>query len=204
MGNYTYNKITFNAPNYQEILDTIKSTEKVFDFNTLIPEPKDLAMDDHWYAYEGVVHCVTVAFDGSTLRSAQARIWLEADPERAEKCWQYLRNIANHGSPTWLAWGYKHWNTRSNAIDGEVFVTGDRVVLEFTTINGTPFPVIEKLATMVPILEHRYMEEQPAYWGICDYKNGIIVSHRVNEDHDENHLKLELLPEPDPDSPTED
>lgn len=63
-----------------------------------------------------------------------------------------ISNIENYGVPTWYEWRYKHWGTKWDAMEAEIYdVIGNDDDETFTsgfihTANGCPEPILEKIS----------------------------------------------------------
>ena len=62
-----------------------------------------------------------------------------------------VENICNYGVPTWRQWCYENWGTKWNGYDF-CYTPGSHTI-SFTTANGTPDPVFERLSALYEDVE---------------------------------------------------
>lgn len=108
-------------------------------------------------------------------------------PEEKKALWSNIRDIV-------LMYIKKYRGTKWNAHEITTLIIGNLVWLNFQTAWSPPWPVIEKVAALVPSMEFWYIDEgrYPNFWGKAIYTNGIQTSHAQNCDDDLAQLNLDL------------
>ena len=147
-----------NMPLFNTIND--KSEKICFDFNNLIPMPKELDIES------GTIETVAIdAFLRNTKDYQYAgRIHLTLTDEdykrRLDNCGrteeelinlgsQYISNQINYGHRTWYDWCYYNWGTASNGYNAHGF---GQDTIGFYTLNTPPIQVFAKLIELNPKL----------------------------------------------------
>ena len=126
----------------KEIKDFLKGNEGKFDFNKIIPMPKELKD-----AIKG----------GCTINGKKCSLWWKKDgieipvPQKLRNEW-----IEKYGADNWYDWAYKHWGTKWNAcniweIETEKYKEtkpidkGYFMVYKFNTAWSPPYLIAKKL-----------------------------------------------------------
>ena len=187
MPNYVKNRVVMEGiadlPLFREV-----DGKKHFDFNRLIPMPKELEMEEGSITEEVIIYYLTErcsisiqALQGDKANMARTLVqnmfsekWHEeifrrvqvkmAGASEAEKDIaydkgrQYISNFMEYGFTTWYGWRNHNWGTKWNACDTEIL---DKDTIVFDTAWSNPDPIMEKLGEMYPgiRIEHWWADE---------------------------------------------
>lgn len=118
-----------------------------------------------------------------------------------------VENICNYGVPTWSQWCCENWGTKWNGYDF-CYTPGSHTI-SFTTANGTPDPVFERLSALYEDVE--IILSWGGYWaggcGEVRFKNGECILDEIYDyydisidvpeilGHEHNHYGLYFVPE---------
>lgn len=144
MPNHVTNKIVIHSPNAAEVLAFIKSEKSDFDFNTLIPMPESLDIEESSTKDAAFVYVLTDGYKddqfsapfrhrkyfGSVFNDFSS--W-ESELERSKIDYERIKddaarlnvfielgkkvrdNYSKYGCSTWYQWCSKNWGTKWNA-----------------------------------------------------------------------------------------
>lgn len=219
MPNHVTNKIIIHSPNLDEVLAFVKSENSDFDFNTLIPMPESLDIEESSTKNAAFVYVLTDGYkqadqysrpfrhrkyfgsvfnDFSSWESEleRSKVDFERIKDDPEKLSQFLNlgnqvaeNYNKYGCSTWYQWCIKNWETKWNAYD--VLVTENSI--KFDTAWSSPQPVIEKLVSQFKLsCTVKTFDEGYNFWSIQEYQNGEIHSKRKSFPEDRDALASEL------------
>ena len=180
-------------------------SDRVFDFDKVIPTPKDLEIKVITDAEMVVLlymrqarFTMIVGPNDPKLNMALERYkrWDDAKKEEVEKLAnQYLTNIAQYGYPNWYSFHIGRWGTKWNAY-GSNERKGDSLYYE--TANGYPKPVVEELSKMWPDVEFELTaadEDIGSFTIKGTFRNGVfdgVEEHRTPKAFD---IAFEMFPE---------
>lgn len=177
MPNYIRNRITIKG-NEKQVLDFVKGDESVFDFNKIIPMPKELDIAETSLGDDGAKYLLLKA--SSSFMSKREIDELEKRlkernqfDEAIELGRKYLSNIAAYGQKTWYGWSSENWGTKWNALEPSVISEN---CIEFETAWAGVVELIEKLSTFFPesTFEYKYADEDTGCnCGYGTIKNGV-------------------------------
>jgi hypothetical protein len=144
MPNWITNKLIINADEtmVQKILSQVNSEESLFDFNKIIPQPKEL--DD-------TTAPAMIISDEEYFISPNKGITQSMSDEL----------ISKYGYNNWYDWRYHNWGTKWNSDEVNSY---DNEV-EFNTAWCNPMPLFVKLSQMFPEVDFRieYADEDFGY-----------------------------------------
>ena len=180
-------------------------SDRVFDFDKVIPTPKDLYIESNNHAEMVVLlymrqslFTMVVGFGGPMLEMALER-YENLDDERKKKAKElarrYLANIAKYEYPNWYSFHIGRWGTKWNSY-GANERKGD--TLEFETANGYPKPVVEELSRKWPDVEFDLTaadEDIGSYTIKGTFRNGVfdgVEEHRTPAAFD---IAFEMFPD---------
>ena len=187
MPNWCSNDLWIKGPP-AEVLAAIKGDEgEAIDFEKIDPMPESLHVDSPsdlavlcarggdlgpWAGYEWVREA------GITTPEGLCRHMGRDFGKMAEVGTQVLRNIEEHGHPTWYEWSREHWGTKWNACETKLEYEKPRgAKITFDTAWAPPEPVVKKLSGRFP--EHtfvlKFYEGGMGYKGSRKYRAGRIV-----------------------------
>ena len=195
----------------EKVFDSIRTkgafkdgSDRVFDFEKVIPTPDDLHIESNSGAETVVLLYMRQA--GFVFASSYDR-FVKKELERCEK-WndeikakmkklarQYLANIAKNEYPNWYSFHLDKWGTKWNSYGANVR-KGDS--LEYETANGYPKPVVEELSRKWPDVEFDLTaadEDIGSYTIKGTFKNGVfdgVEEHRTPKAFD---IAFEMFPE---------
>ena len=111
MPNWCYHNLVVqgDAEDIRQFKQTVASQEQAFDFNNIIPMPKEL-------------EAATAHSDSPELIEALKKDWnLKASDqfsqEAIEHAKQSLSNLLHYGAANWYDWCCCHWGTKWNACE---------------------------------------------------------------------------------------
>lgn len=142
----------------EEILNFVKSDDRVFDFNKIIPMPEALNIQSR-YDLQQVLD--------------KDRILNENEKELVRK---YSENYKNYGFFDWYKWRIANWATKWNASES---ILKDKNILEFQTAWNHCAPIFLVLSSKFPnaIFEVNFADENRGYnTQILTYQNGSIIN----------------------------
>ena len=150
MPNWCYHNLVVqgDAENIRQFKQTVASQEQVFDFNNIIPMPKEL-------------EAATAHSDSPELIEALKEDWnLKASDlfsqEAIDHAKQSLTNLLHYGAANWYDWCCSHWGTKWNAC--ESYLHGEdntSLTYSFNTAWCEPRPIFEELLKRFPRLSFR-------------------------------------------------
>lgn len=171
MPNWVRTRLTFNGEQNRvaEIKELVKTTGKddegkdytnEFDFNKVIPMPKELnipsSSSGDWgmrYLLLNAKHSISWTEDDRSFMEHMEKV-KEENPDRfnedIELGKKYLSNIAKYGYKDWYEWSCNNWGTKWNA--SEIEWIADNCV-EFETAWSFCHPIVKKLSEMFPDVE---------------------------------------------------
>lgn len=213
MPNYVKNRVVMEGiadlPLFREV-----DGKKHFDFNRLIPMPKELEMEEGSITEEVIIYYLTErcsisiqALQGDKANMARTLVqnmfsekWHEeifrrvqvkmAGASEAEKDIaydkgrQYISNFMEYGFTTWYGWRNHNWGTKWNACDTEIL---DKDTIVFDTAWSNPDPIMEKLGEIYPgiRIEHWWADEDVgSNTGHRVMFDGGVVEERFDGDRD--------------------
>lgn len=161
-------------------------SENAFDFNNIIPMPKDLMIDDRGSGDKAMREiCRAIVeykpFDFINLRSNSFSFNQEdlgLTDEDINLGLAYIKNFAKYGHKTWYKWSTENWGTKWNSCDTEMTLDiNGNPEYEFTTAWSFPLPIFDKLAVMFPKVSLEAVwadEDSGCNTGRIKMKNGKI------------------------------
>ena len=179
-------------------------SDRVFDFDKVIPTPKDLEIESNSSAETVIVllmrqsHFLFFGPYSPEVKDARERYdrWPDDLKEKSEElAKKYLMNIAKYGFPNWYSFHIGRWGTKWNAY-GANERKGDSLYYE--TANGYPKPVVEELSKMWPDVEFELTaadEDIGSYTIKGTFKNGVfdgVEEHQTPKAYD---IAFEMFPE---------
>lgn len=122
MPNHITNKVTVDAVNAEEIIESLRTDKSDFDFNTIAPTPKCL---EGFAPHHGVILRAKNAcgvpvhdtgFIGSMeLESRRGAIVTPCSDEDIDAVIKALQCYRETGSFYWHDWSLSHWGTKWNS-----------------------------------------------------------------------------------------
>ena len=218
MPNWVRTRLTFNGEQNRvaEIKELVKTTGKddegkdytnEFDFNKVIPMPKELNIPSSSSGDWGMRYLLLNA-KHSFLWTEDDRSFMErmkkqkvSDPDRfnedIELGKKYLSNIVKYGHKDWYSWRIEHYGTKWGACEIE-WVNDDQV--EFETAWSFCLPIVQKLSEMFPdvAIEFSYADEDcSSNTGTGTIKDGEEIDCEYPETGDNRayEIYLSLHPE---------
>lgn len=167
-----------------DVLAAIKSEERVFDFNRIIPMPPELDIES------GGKTMMALALHDDARAASELPLFQMRNPElrTIEELRAHLRtqhpdlddfaakvrsNLDKYGATDWYGWCPEKWGTKWNAYQGIAGKTDDHTaIVHFETAWAPPMPVLDKLAAMFPAVDFRLIwcdegsdKQNRVYWG---------------------------------------
>jgi len=176
MPNWCYTDFTVSGPDeditrfHEAVPGSDDCGETAFDFNRLIPMPRELleTIADYGTAYDvyygdaNPILSYPWVIDLKIDTVEQLRGHFDADPKHRATADQWKANIAKFAAPTWYEWRCEHWGTKWNACNAEVSDNGDGSLhVKFDTAWSFPFPIFEKLVADFPTLTFEGSAAEP-------------------------------------------
>lgn len=197
MPNWTSNEVTILGPKetVSEIKEFVKSDETPFDFDRIVPMPKDLLMESgsvETYAINaartrkgGRPRAAAIAAahlpTRISLYKGQRDVPVNTEDELVAIGKAYLSNKKKYGCFDWYDWCCDNWGTKWNSCDCTVIEDSDtHIVYGFQTAWTEPEPVVVRLSTLFPDvtvnLSSAYEDPEPWRWYDKEYKAGQLIS----------------------------
>ena len=155
MPNYVANivKLVGSDEQIKKVLDFVKGEEGDFDFNKIVPMPKDLDIESSSVGTKGV----------EVIKSlASGRL---PDTTEFDECVvlgaKYLYNKIKYGFETWYEWCRIHWGTKWNAC--YPVVSKDDGEIRFDTAWSAPLPVLKALSKKFPEVTVKFVYADEDY-----------------------------------------
>ena len=189
--------IKANDKTLDEIKDFVKSEDSPFDFNKIIPMPKELLdvsspvkiVSEEKYKEEKEARDKAIERRKSdTFNCGDSFIPGLPLTEQLQK--EYL---AKYGSDNWYDFAINNWGTKWNAYDiGE----WENNTIKFYTAWTSPFEALIELSKKFPEAEFelKYADEGAYFVGIASIKNGVVteIENPKNKTKKFNELYLEF------------
>lgn len=213
MANDYRNRLTLRGERktLKKVFDSIRTvgafkdgSDRVFDFNKVIPTPEDLNIEEDTgahlvvFLYMAQAGFVWIYPNDPEVKRAYERYekWDDETKTKMEKlARQYLANIAKYEYPTWYRFHLDKWGTKWNAYGANIR-KGDS--LEYETANGYPKPVVEELSRRWPDVEFELTaadEDIGSHTIKGTFRNGVfdgVEEHRTPKAFD---IAFEMFPE---------
>lgn len=175
-----------HAPKY--IVDSLKSEDRLVDFNNVIRMPDSLRMEGVYHTVSDEImrlvdNMIYVPDDIDNIIQNYPIQFLETSSEvwhswnnsmKAEAVIQ-LQNYYNYGYTSWYDWSIDNWGTKWNAYDIEEKPYG----VYFETAWSMPMPVYKRLSSRFPsdYFCVRWASEDVGYYnGIVIFQYGRVVA----------------------------
>lgn len=142
MPNHVTVELTLTGPiaDRQAVIALMGEGETDFDFNKLIPRPKEF--DD-------------IISGSCTIDGERVEAWREIDGKNVPVTAEERASLRERfGATNWYEWCVKNWGTKWNAYDVFPVSHGtNRTTFTFTCAWSDPRPIIEELARRFPALK---------------------------------------------------
>jgi len=160
-------------------------TERIFDFNKLIPMPEELDIEiSSW----GDMGQAILFGKGRSMFLGIEEIWRRFDrytrkqqKEILEMGFKYQDNANQFGHATWYPWAKENWGTKWNAYSSSY--EEENVIMFQTAWNGVP-NLIKKLSQRFPNVEFIYEwadEDTGSNCAMYRYINGEAIESAIPE-----------------------
>lgn len=159
-------------------LDLCKSDKSTFDFNQIVPMPKELDIadsssnncaikyylttlsDEEVANVRNILQRVPDVFFGTldnTIRLTSYPSFLKEDFDKNNKKWislakTLINNCDKYGFPTWYEWRCHNWGTKWNSSEVGICNTGNEAVVSFQTAWDCAYPIVKRLSEEFPDL----------------------------------------------------
>lgn len=196
MPNWTSNEVTISGPAdvIARVKDFVRSDDLVFDFDKIVPMPKDLCMESgsvEMYAINAAktrkgskARAKAIAAGHLPTRislyKGRRDVPINTEEELVAVGRSYLSNKKKYGCYDWYDWCCDNWGTKWNACDC-VLTNNSRqdIAYEFQTAWSDPEPVILRLSELFPdamiTLSSAYEDPDPWRWYSKDFQAGELV-----------------------------
>lgn len=191
MPNYVTNKLHLSGEQdrIDELLESIKGEETLFDFNKVIPMPEALNIEDGSRTDQGmeayknfIAVCKlngTAERDLLNIPKEKEEAFLRSRANVSPEAWELgktaFQNEQLYGARSWYRWCIDNWGSKWNAMDTNVI---DNVTIIFYTAWSNVYPVIEKLAERFPDIKFDYCwadEDLGSNVGTAGFEKGETV-----------------------------
>lgn len=180
MPNWVQNNLTIKGDNevVAACLDLCESDASGFDFNQIVPMPKELGIAESSNNDCAIKFYLTTLSDEevANVRNILQRIpdvlsgtlddaiqqmsypsFLKEDFDENNKKWISLAktlidNCDKYGFPTWYGWCCHNWGTKWNSSDVWICNTGNKAVVSFQTAWDCAYPIVKRLSEKFPDL----------------------------------------------------
>lgn len=206
MPNHLMSKLHFSGEQKRidELLESIKGEETLFDFNKVLPMPESLNIeagsrtDNGLKAYKDFITAYTM--DGTekkdllNIPKEKEDAFLRARQDIRRDEWELGRtafqNEQKYGAPTWYEWAINAWGTKWSAYQAEI--VEDNTII-FNTAWSRTMPVIQKLAKNFPDIKFEYCwadEDLGINTGTAEFENGEIIHDEFFEPQSKEAYEL--------------
>lgn len=167
--NHLMSKLYFSGEQKRidELLESIKGEETLFDFNKVLPMPESLNIEagsrteNGLKAYNDFIAMYTM--DGTekkdllNIPKEKEEVFLRMHPDIKRNVWELGRtafqNEQKYGVSSWYDWRVSHWGSKWNSYQSEI--TEDNT-MEFNIAWSNVKPVILALSEKFPDVEMNY------------------------------------------------
>lgn len=155
-------------------LPLFEKEDNTFDFNSLIPMPEELNIEEGGIkeiAIEAVVRKLAInqKYDKRFVPEMNDQeyirrkaLWKGPEKKLLELGLQYVSNKIKYGAYTWYDWCIENWGTKWNTYENE---WKDESTIMFETAWSNPEPIMLKLSERYPttLIEHWWADENLGY-----------------------------------------
>jgi hypothetical protein len=186
MPNHVTQQLIIVGADSPKVIHHIAGSDTAVDFNTIIPMPKELEVED---SSDGQMGLAAITGDCTSYltfpwvkdqgigTAEEFAAYVERErPQAIELARKYLANKQKFGHMTWRDWCYANWGTKWNAYSvSEPEIVPERAVIRFNTAWSPAIPVIAKLSERFPSvpLILRYFDEGWGFAGEARFESGI-------------------------------
>ena len=214
MANDFRNRLTLRGERetLEKVFDSIRTkgvfkdgSDRVFDFNKVIPMPEELDIESNTDAEMIVLLYMRQARFTLIVGPCDPRLedawkrYQAMDEERREKneklARQYLANIAKYEYPNWYSFHIGRWGTKWNAYGANVR-EGDTLIYE--TANNYPKSVVEELSRKWPDVEFDLIAADENIGSNTikgTFRNGVFEGLEEHQTPKAFDIAFELFPE---------
>ena len=206
MPNHLMSKLHFSGEQKRidELLESIKGEETLFDFNKVLPMPESLNIeagsrtDNGLKAYKDFITVYTM--DGTekkdllNIPKEKEDVFLRMRSDIKREEWELgktaFQNEQKYGAPTWYEWAINAWGTKWSAYQAEI--VEDNTII-FNTAWSRTMPVIQKLAKNFPDIKFEYCwadEDLGINTGTAEFENGEIIHDEFFEPQSKEAYEL--------------
>lgn len=211
MPNWVKNIIKFKKKGNENLLKEILNDKGYFDFNKIIPMPKELEIESSSYGDTGLIllysHSNLSIYNKETINEAFKTLnyfnsdirkeykykhyknfdenkFSKEEYKSIELAKKYVENYIKYGHCNWYSWANSNWNTKWNAYENKIIETKRNIIIIFDTAWSCPFPIFEKLAEKYDF-EVRYADEDIGNnCGKFKYSNKTKTEYFLNNPRD--------------------
>lgn len=188
MPNNITNVITVTEGDFDEVATFVKSEKRNFDFNTLIPCPKEFEQFDGVSANDEKAVAFWAAYFDNTQsaenKQATAKELLEIPSAFMDKSikdgLKRYKLFEKYGDFDSYYWCLKHWNCKWDATDSEIYAK--KKTFFFQTPWNAPFPIYKALAKKFQ--KHKfqvYFADLEGFWfagrAVCEKGNVVLLQN---------------------------
>lgn len=178
-------RVTGKKEDISAMLQRVKSDDRPFDFENLIPMPKSLDITSGgiredamlFYISDGLKlpideikqhRFVNVAckYSSAEEQVRHLREYISLGRYTPEELWEngkiYVENLQNYGATDWYDWACNNWGTKWNACEAEVCrESPTECWIYFDTAWSLPQPILRKLVSEYPqlLFEGKWADE---------------------------------------------
>lgn len=184
MPNWVRNVVMFtcSSERLNDIRSTLKSEDRVFDFNKLIPMPESLKLDEGSHADKAEECYRAYIMDNEQRTKEKYKISDDAFEKLKREGKIYASNREKYGHRSWYSWRCENWGTKWNAREPQ-WVDNDTIVFE--TAWNCPKPIFKKLAETFPDIGIfvKYADEDIGFnCGTLEYADGELYAVDIEPD----------------------
>lgn len=204
MANHVVNQLVVTSKNnvdLEKFYDFINGGENDFDFNNILPMPKEL--EDTKVSpkvNKAIYHYLVASGKGDKVwellhyNRATSSV-IEEVTELIELGERYYHLYEKYGAFNWAMWRKNNWGAERNPYDTDIEMVDDTIVLSFITANNGVPNIVKKLTEMFPNLwfEYKYADEDIACncgEGGGNAEQGFVFN--VHKDESDDALRVFL------------
>ncbi len=201
MPNHVKHKMTVlgQEKDVQHFFASIKTGDVLFDFNSLIPQPKYIRLPD---GVDGIASFVTDAAELLMVRSGEKVLDFRGEQKQErhiinyghkikweDKEFEYLigccKAIQECSFSNWWPWNVYNWGTKWNAY--QIKHIDNTPNIEFETAWNTPMKIWHKIAELFPKISATILYADEDYGANC---GKVIIGSGVVRREEVNHVEF--------------
>jgi hypothetical protein len=204
MPNICHNTLEITGPqaDADELRTLVTTAESAFDFNAVLPQPKEIAeslryslAEQAWAVKYGDWPAVTGEFGPAKFRSRDEAIHAARESsvyKQAERSFDELADarqecVLKYGYPDWYEWNCANWGTKWPAVQSS-WLSAKKAArrdcihaVKFDTAWCPPIPLLLELSRRFPSLTLRNCYGDYSFFGFVTFQAGEVLAEKYEE-----------------------